>query len=85
MSVELKKCPFCAGDAYLTSSYSERTRRFYVFATCDNCGAQAKRCTCSNDPEKAGWNNEACKRAINAWNMRRNSRDDDTLPEYGEK
>ena len=85
MSVELKECPFCGcDDAYLSSSYSERARRFFVYVTCENCRAQGTRYGCSNDPEKGGWNNDASKRAINAWNRRRNKHDID-LPEYGEE
>ncbi len=84
MSAELKECPFCGGEAYMLTSYSERARRYYVLVACDDCRAQAARFTCSSDPEKSGWSNDACKRAIKAWNTRRN-KSDDVSPEHGEE
>ena len=66
----LKRCPHCGGTAYINSSYSYRHKTHFVYVKCSICGAQGKTYCSTGDPEKAGWNNQACTDAVAAWNMR---------------
>ena len=70
MNETIKPCPFCGGAAYLTTNYSARIKRHFVFCKCDICGGQSKAYTSETDPAE-GWNNEACDAAIRAWNTRK--------------
>lgn len=71
MEEYLKRCPFCGGEATLTANYSYKTRAFFVMGKCSFCGSQGKIYNSNEDPEEAGWNNNACTDAVRAWNMRR--------------
>lgn len=66
----LKYCPHCGGAATLNANYSYKTRSYFVFAKCDICGSQGKIYRSLDNPEAAEWNNQACKDAVIAWNMR---------------
>ena len=66
----LKKCPHCGGAACLNSSYSYRARSYFVFVKCFVCGSQGKIYNSEQDPEQEEWNNAACIKAVEAWNMR---------------
>lgn len=66
----LKGCPHCGGMACLNANYSYKARSYFVFVKCDICGAQGKIYTSPDDPEAAEWNNQPCKDAAAAWNMR---------------
>ena len=70
MSETIKPCPFCGGKAWLTTNYSARIKRHFVFCKCDLCGGQSKAYTSEEDPAET-WNNAACDAAIRAWNMRK--------------
>ncbi len=56
--------------AYLNANYSYKTRSYFVFVKCDICGATGKTTTSQEDPAAEEWNNDACNRAIEAWNLR---------------
>ena len=62
---ELKRCPFCGGDASLHSNYSEKAGCYYIYAKCPDCYARGKSVK-SIDPVSA----EAGEEAISAWNTR---------------
>lgn len=66
----IKACPHCGGSACLTANYSYKIRKFFVFVKCDICGSQGKIYNSAEDPASESWNNQACKDALNAWNMR---------------
>lgn len=70
----LKKCPFCGGDAALNSSFSYRIRKHFVFVKCNICGGQGKIYNDTEDPADKDWNDVACNDAVNAWNMRTESK-----------
>lgn len=67
----LKSCPHCGGIACLHSNYSYKTRSYFVFVKCEVCGATGKVTTSKDEPAAQEWNNEACDRAVSAWNMRK--------------
>lgn len=75
--MKIKKCPYCGGTACLNSNYSYKARRYFVFVKCDICGAQAKIYYCDEAPAEVDWDNSACKDAINAWNMRTRTDEED--------
>lgn len=63
-------CPHCGGSSYLTRNYSYKTRTYFVMVKCDICGAQGKIYNSAEDPAAEEWDNQPCRDAINAWNMR---------------
>jgi len=67
---ELKKCPHCGGDACLHSSYSYKSRKYFVFVKCNICGSQGKIIASSDNPAESEWNDVACNDAVSAWNLR---------------
>ena len=71
----IKGCHHCGGAACLNSNYSYRTRSYFVFVRCDVCGAQGKIYKSTDEPEAAGWNNQPCRDAVAAWNMRTSERE----------
>lgn len=73
--MKIKPCPHCGGTACLNKSYSNRTHSYYTFVRCDICGAQGKTYGNKEDPAAADWNNQACRDAIGAWNMRTGAAD----------
>lgn len=70
MKSNIKTCPHCGGVSFLSSSYSYKTRCYFVFVKCDICGSQGKIYRSDEEPAATEWNNEACNSAIEAWNMR---------------
>lgn len=62
------------GTATLTANYSYRIRKNFVFVKCDICGAQGKIYNSEEEPEEVNWDNQACRDAIEAWNMRNGER-----------
>lgn len=66
----LKACPFCNGAGILTQNYSYKTRSYFVFVKCQLCTAQSKCYSSGTDAEADDWQNEACEKAIAAWNTR---------------
>lgn len=68
--MEIKICPHCGGSACLTSSFSYKTRTYFVFVKCDVCGAQGKIYNSQSNPAEENWNNSQCIDAIKAWNLR---------------
>ena len=66
----IKPCPHCGGSACLNQNYSYRKRTYFVLVKCDICGAQGKIYNSEEEPAAAGWDNQPCRDAINAWNMR---------------
>lgn len=67
--VDVEKCPFCGGTAFLTVSYSEQRQRYYVYVACDVCGCKTKAYIAETDPEYDE-NSPACIAAITTWNKR---------------
>lgn len=72
---ELKKCPFCGGEASIVNSYSVHRKRIFVYVRCDVCNSQGKTYTTSTKKEM-GENNPANKYAVNAWNLRNERKND---------
>ncbi len=78
MEKEIKKCPFCGGEANLFSDFKVSGNDTDVYAPngysvsceCCKCGARGKEFISLEDPEKDNWGNIACRDAIKAWNMR---------------
>ena len=66
----LKGCPHCGGTACINANYSYKARSYFVFVKCDICGAQGKIYNSPDDPAAADWNNQPCRDAAAAWNMR---------------
>lgn len=71
MQKTLKPCPHCGGRASLRDNYSNRTKGYFVFVRCDVCGATSGTYTCDSVPADDDWNNKACDKAIEAWNLRK--------------
>lgn len=70
--MELKHCPFCGnGPATLYSTYSYKTRKYFIWAECDLCGARSKAVASSDDPVETKWEDFFCRKVAAAWNMRR--------------
>ena len=67
---KIKHCPFCGGTASLSANYSNRFETWFINVMCEECGSQGKTYTSNEHPEKENWDNDSCKNAINAWNMR---------------
>lgn len=72
----IKTCPDCGGTAFLNSNYSYKTRGYFVFVKCEVCGAHGKVTTCPTDPAADEWNNDACNRSVEAWNLRKGGEDE---------
>lgn len=68
--MKINICPHCGGTACLNANYSYKTRSYFTFVKCDICGAQGKAYSSEEEPAAAGWDNEPCRAAISAWNMR---------------
>ena len=66
---ELKKCPFCGGNARLFSNYSEKAEHYYIFVQCVNCFARGKTIK-SEYPAAPDIKGTAGEDAVNAWNRR---------------
>lgn len=66
----LRTCPFCGGEAYLTANYSPKIKRYFIFAKCEDCGATGAAKCSKESPEVRDWETPACGRAIDAWNAR---------------
>ena len=67
--MNIKPCPHCNGNAYLTQSYSDRSNTWYVFVKCNICGAQSKAFKSEEEPA-TDWTSENCQDAVTIWNMR---------------
>lgn len=67
---EIKPCPHCGGEAIMYSNYSTRARSYMIFCRCGICGSCGKTTAQKEDPEISDWNSDACRRALQAWNMR---------------
>ncbi len=80
--MKIKPCPHCGGPAFLNQNYSYRKRTYFVFVKCEMCGAQGKIYHSDEEPAAAEWNNQACDRAIVAWNMRTNEAAEETWSDY---
>lgn len=74
--MRIKACPHCGGTACLNANYSYKIRRYFTFVKCDICGAQGKTYTSEEKPAEANWDNQSCRDAIGAWNMRNGVTDD---------
>ena len=71
METRMKPCPFCGQDAVrLDRTYSNRAKKYFIWAECDICGARSKAITSTDAPEAVDWDNMACRKAIAAWNVR---------------
>lgn len=46
----LKACPFCGGQAEIKANYSRQKDKYFICATCKECGAQSKTFTSLTDP-----------------------------------
>lgn len=68
--MKIKDCPHCNGGGSLRQSYNRKEAVFFVYVRCDKCGAVGSKYICDEEPAATNWNNQACKDAIAAWNMR---------------
>lgn len=66
----LRECPFCGGDATLTSNWNRTYRKFYINCRCTVCGSSGKGYTSTVDPAEDDWQNAACYDAAAIWNKR---------------
>ena len=74
--MKIKTSPHCGGKSSLNSNYSYKARNYFTFVKCDICGAQGKIYASEEDPAAANWDNQPCRDAIEAWNMRADSAGD---------
>lgn len=70
--MKVKKCPFCGEeqDIHMRANYSPKMRVWLVFIKCEVFGGQTKVFPCEEDPESEEWENDACVKALRAWNKR---------------
>lgn len=69
--MKIKSCPFCGHNTgVLTSNYSFKSKKYFVWVECDICGARSKAATSEDAPADSGWSNAACHKAAVAWNAR---------------
>lgn len=73
--MKIKAFATSGGAASLNSNYSYKTRTYFTFVKCDICGAQGKIYNSEEEPAAAGWDNQPCRGAIAAWNMRQGAAD----------
>lgn len=67
----IKDCPFCGGEASIWQNYNYKAEVFFVMCKCDVCGSQGKTFNSGDEvPVEVDWDNDACRRAIKAWNRR---------------
>jgi len=70
MERRILRCPHCGGAAYLNQRYSARKDTYLVFVRCDSCRSQGRIFESHDDPNRSGWQSEACDAAVRAWNQR---------------
>lgn len=70
---KLKTCPHCGGEADLCSNYDSYKKKYFVKCKCEICGSAGKVYVSYEDPSTVEWNNIACIKAVDAWNMRVNN------------
>lgn len=61
MTIKLKPCPFCGGEAIISAYHNTEMKRMKYYATC--CNEK-----CSINP--AGKAKDTIKEAVNDWNTR---------------
>lgn len=61
---EIKKCPFCGGEANLHSNYSQKADCYYIFVQCSNCFCKSLSVKSEHPVSKIG------QQAVEAWNRR---------------
>lgn len=66
--MELKKCPFCGGEADLFSARGKNG--FFVFVRCTMCNSQSKTFNVGKILFDDWKENQASKNAISVWNTR---------------
>ena len=73
MDDELKKCPFCGGEAEMIQYYNWDADTWFVVCKCAVCNAQAKTASCGRGkpaPSDVDWDCPAVERATIRWNHR---------------
>lgn len=75
----LKACPFCGGQAEIDVNYSRQKHKYYISATCNECGARSKTFTSAIDP--AHHDTDAVMFATMLWNRRPEERANETTIE----
>lgn len=76
MYYDLKPCPFCGGDAEMTSTWNNRYRKYFINVRCTVCGSCSKGYTSDENPTKNDWDLDACYNAAAIWNKRPYLNDD---------
>ena len=66
---KVKTCPHCGGDAILRAT-QDATGEWLICVECMLCGATGKGYLQDDDPDVIGWDTNACRKAVNAWNKR---------------
>ena len=66
--MELKKCPFCGGEADLF--YARGKNGFFVFVQCTMCNSQSKTFGVGKILFDDWVESQASKSAVNVWNTR---------------
>ena len=72
----LKACPFCGGQAEIKANYSRQKDKFFICATCKECGAQSKTFTSLTDP--ATGYTDGVMFSTMLWNRRPEDQTDET-------
>lgn len=62
---EIKKCPFCGGDAEIETQYSVNNDMYYSAVTCTKCHARSRTAKTTMQPEI-----DQLHRIIKRWNSR---------------
>ncbi len=68
--IELKKCPFCGGEANWFYSYAPKMHKYCTVVKCEMCSSQGKPYFGDEDPTENNWETNECLKAAVAWNMR---------------
>ena len=66
----VKACPFCGGEADITSNYSAKHKLYFFYIRCRNCGATGKPFKSETDPKLSDYNLPMCEEARLTWNDR---------------
>lgn len=75
----IKKCPHCGGTARLKSNFSVVQSKYFIWVSCDVCGARSRAYKEREDPATNDWETESCKNAVDAWNLRNGDLNEDEM------
>lgn len=67
----VRECPFCGGEANITSNYSAKHKCFYTYVRCKACLSTGKPFMSEENPKSKAYNLPICESACKAWNDRK--------------